>query len=180
MRQPSCLFCREPMLKTEEEHYKQRMKRVEANDPVAISEEGFEQCEKGNYIRAFEYFTKAAALGDVEAHYKLAYLYFNGYGIEKDKRKGGHHLEEAAIGGHPLARHNLGAYEWNNGSKERAVRHWIIAASQGLGGSIKMLMEMFKREVVSKEDLASALRAHQTAVDATKSPQRDAAEAYFS
>jgi hypothetical protein len=33
------------------------------------------------------------------------------------------HLEEAAIGGHPEARFNLGAYEWNNGRYERAVRN---------------------------------------------------------
>jgi len=35
----------------------------------------------------------------------------------------------------------------------------------------------FKRGSISKEDYASALRGHQAAVDATKSPQREAAEA---
>ena len=33
-----------------------------------------------------------------------------------------------------------------------------------------------KRDVVSKEELTAALRAHKAAVDATKSPQRAAAE----
>ena len=34
-----------------------------------------------------------------------------------------------------------------------------------------------KRGFVKKEDFAAALRGHQAAVDATKSPQRQAAEA---
>jgi len=36
-------------------------------------------------------------------------------------------------------------------------------------------MEAFRNGLVSKDDLAAALRAHQAAVDATKSPQRDIA-----
>ena len=37
--------------------------------------------------------------------------------------------------------------------------------------------EMYKLRMISKEDFAAALRAHQAAVDATKSPQREEAEA---
>ena len=39
-------------------------------------------------------------------------------------------------------------------------------------------MKVFKEGFVSKEELAAALRAHKAAVDATKSPQRVAAEEY--
>ena len=52
------------------------------------------------------------------------------------------------------------------------MKHWIIAASQGDDDSIKTLMDAYKLGFVSKEDLAAALRAHQAAVDETKSPQR--------
>ena len=40
-------------------------------------------------------------------------------------------------------------------------------------------MDEFRSEsgIVSKEDLASALHAHQVSVDATKSPKKDEAEA---
>eukprot|EP00986_Skeletonema_menzelii_P020506 scaffold31384_cov166-Skeletonema_menzelii.AAC.1 len=177
----SCPFCRKSTsILTDEEEYKRRMKRIEANDPVAIREEGFEQCEKGNYIGALDYLTKAAELGDAEAHYRLSLLYKNGEGVEKDIGKEIYHAEEAAIGGHPKARHNLGICEWNNKkSAERAVKHWIIAAKQGHDGSIKALMQAFKRGHVSKDDLAAALRAHQAAVNATKSPQREAAEEFY-
>ena len=177
--QQSCPFCRENLPKTKEECGKQRMKRLEVNDPVAITAEGVDQYKNGDSRSAFDYFTKAAESGYAEAHYRLSILYRDGDGVEKNKGKEIHHLEEAAIGGgHPGARYCLGANEWNNGKNERAVKHWIIAARQGDDDSMKELMEAFKIGFVSKEELASALRAHQAAVDATKSPQREAAEKY--
>ena len=42
--------------------------------------------------------------------------------------------------------------------------------------TLEMLKKVYKAGLVSKEDFAAALRAHQTAVDATKSPQREAAD----
>ena len=170
-----CPFCRERLPDTKEQADKLLMKRVEANDPVAIVREGMMQYSKGEYIKAFEYFTKAAALGEVEAHLKLALLYYHGHGVEKNKGKEIHHMEEAAIGGHPHARVNLGYLECGNGNLERAGKHLVIAANLGEDSSIKKLTEMFKRGQVSKEDLEVALRGHQAAVKATKSPQREAA-----
>ena len=177
--QPSCPFCREILPSLEEEYDKQLMKRVEANDPAAMCRYGEAQYEKGQYSSAFEYFTKAAELGDAHAHLRLAWLYHEGQGVEENRKKRLHHFEEAAIGGHPLARYSVGAYEWNhekNGDKERAVKHWIIAARQGDDNSIKDLMNAFKERLLSKEDLAAALRAQKAAVDATKRPQRKEAE----
>jgi len=46
-------------------------------------------------------------LGDVNAHYQISCVCHDGYGVEKDEKKELHHLEEAAIRGHPEARHNL-------------------------------------------------------------------------
>eukprot|EP00984_Skeletonema_dohrnii_P017434 scaffold7925_cov81-Skeletonema_dohrnii-CCMP3373.AAC.2 len=169
-----CPFCRKPTPSTYEQCDNQRMKRVEANDPVAIRREGRRQYDKGDYSSAFEYHTKAAELGDVAAHYYLSCMYHNGQGVEKDKGKKMYHMEQAAIGGHPDARYNLGCEEEESGNIERAVKHWIISAKLGDDDSIKELMEKFKEGCVSKDDLAAALRAHQAAVDATKSPQRDA------
>ena len=174
----SCPFCREPAPSNDEEGDKRRMKRVEANNPVALCHEGVEQYRKGDNTKAFEYYQKAAELGDVEAHYKLAILYKRGLlGAEKDIRKEIHHLEEAAIGGHPSARFLLGREELlNNLNAERAVKHWIISASQGQNQSIKALMDAFKGGFISKEVLETTIRAHQAALDATKSPQREAVE----
>ena len=87
-----------------------------------------------------------------------------------------YHLEQAAIGGHPIARHNLGCKEKKNGRVDRAIQHMIIAAKLGCDSSLDALKDGFRGGLVSKEDFAAALRVHQAAVDATKSPQREAAE----
>ncbi len=175
----TCPFCREAVPTTGEEVNKQRMKRIEAKDPNAMVAEGAAQYEGGNYIKALEYWTKAAELGNADAHMKLAVMYRVGYGVEKDTGKEIHHLEEAAIRGHPNARYLLGRDEINNRNSERVVKHCIIGATQGCDFSLKMLMDAFKGGFVSKDVLAATLRAHQAAVDATKSPQREAAAKYY-
>ena len=86
-------------------------------------------------------------------------------------------MEEAAIGGHAIARYNLGCYEWNiRRDDERAMKHWIVAAKLGYDDALEQVKEGFVDGIVIKEDYAAALRGHQAAVDATKSKQRDAAE----
>ena len=175
---PACPFCRHSVPKTKAEIIKNLMKRAEVNDPVAMCEMGKKRCDEGDFDGAFEYWTKAAGLGDVGAHYQLSVMYQKGEGVEKDKKKELHHLEQAAIGGHVFARHNLGCHEGKNGRLERAMKHFIIAANHGDDGSLKRVKGGFKIGIVSKEDFASALRAHQAAVDATKSPQREAKEAF--
>ena len=171
-----CPFCRKSLPSTQEDFDQQRMKRIEMNDPAAMCYEGVEQRKKGNYSRAFHYWKKAAELGDVEAHYRMAGMYQNGYGVEQDEGKMIHHAEEAAIGGHPIARYNLGCHENDNGNIERAVKHWYISATHGHDLSTKALMKAFQHGFLEKEVLAAAFRAHKAAVDAVKSPQREEAE----
>ena len=174
--QRKCPFCRTPLPKSEEEFIEQLLKRVEANDPVAMQEMGTERRKKGDYNSAFEYWTRAAALGDVQAHYNLSLLYANGQGVEKDEKKQLHHLKEAAIGGHPTARNNLGCVEEDNGRLDRAAKHWIIGAKLGYGNSLDPLKTLYRAGLVSKEDFNAALRGYQAAIDATKSPQREEAK----
>jgi hypothetical protein len=178
-QEPSCAFCREPFPETKEEFYAMLMKRVETNDPVAMWQMGGKRHREGDYSSAFEYWTKAAELGDAIAHFYLSIMYHLGQGVEKDEKKQVYHLEEAAIGGHVQARHNLGCHEANNGRMERAVKHFIIAASMGDEDSMKALWEYHARGLVKKEQLTATLRAHHAAVCETKSPQREEAEKIF-
>eukprot|EP00984_Skeletonema_dohrnii_P013406 scaffold5549_cov79-Skeletonema_dohrnii-CCMP3373.AAC.9 len=172
-----CPFCRHLSSESEEEESdRQNKKRCEANDPFALREEGRTHFVDGEYERAFEYFTKAADLGEVVAQFNLSLMYREGRGVEKDKGKELYYAEEAAIGGHPTARCRLGCHEGGNSRYDRAVKHWIIAAKLGHDDSVQRLKGMYKSGYVSKEDFASALRGHQAAVDATKSPQREEAE----
>ncbi|KAK1734925.1 zf-MYND and TPR domain-containing protein [Skeletonema marinoi] len=171
----TCPFCRQPQPKWEEEVGKNHLKRIESNNPFAMQQMGRMCHKEGDYESAFEYLTKAAELGDVGAHYNLSFLYQHGEGVEKDEKKELYHLEVAAIAGHPNARHNVGAHELRNCRNDRAVKHFIIAANLGYDGAIQALKKCYAGGVVSKEDFAVALRAYQAAVDATKSPQREAA-----
>jgi hypothetical protein len=173
-----CPFCRKPA-PSDKEIEENIMKRIEANDPVAICQQG-KKCynKKGDYSSAFEYYMKAAKLGNIEAHYQLSICYWLGHGIEKDEKKEVFHMEEAAIGGHPFARYNLGCHEWRNGRIERATKHMMIAAGQGNDDAIDTLRKEYAKGGISKENFAASLRAHQAAVDATKSPQREEAEEY--
>ncbi|KAK1748068.1 Sel1-like repeat family protein [Skeletonema marinoi] len=176
---PSCPFCRQLYSKSKEESDRRKKKRCEANDPFALREVGRKHFRDGDYERAFEHFTKAAKLGDAEAQSFLSLLYREGLGVEKDEKMELYYLEEAAISGDPSTRYSLACHEGMNGRLDRAVKHFIIAAKLGHDDSIQSLKEMYKSGDVIKEDFASALRGHQAAVDATKSPQREAAEKFM-
>eukprot|EP00984_Skeletonema_dohrnii_P002711 scaffold941_cov93-Skeletonema_dohrnii-CCMP3373.AAC.8 len=174
----TCPFCRTSVPETQAEVDRNYMKRIEANDPVAMRQMGAHLCaNEGDYSAAVEYWTKAAKLGDAEAHNQLATMYRKGKGVEKDEKMKIYHLEKAAIAGHHLARYNLAMHEGGNGRYERAVKHLIISANLGHDGSIQKLKESYTDGDVSKEDFAAALRAYQAAMVAMKSPQREAAEA---
>ncbi len=124
-----CPFCREP-LANDEECNRRLMTRVKAKDPVAMRHMGTKLYHEGDWDSAFEYWTNAAELGDVDAHYEVAVMYRLGvYGVAKDAEKAVYHLEKAAIKGHPKARNNLACVEGENGNIERAVKHFIIAAN---------------------------------------------------
>jgi tetratricopeptide (TPR) repeat protein len=174
-----CAFCREPLPKSQEESHKRAMKRIKKNCPAAMYHMGRNCVKEGDYGNALEYLTKAAELGDAAANFSLSCMYGEGDGVEKDTKKELYHWEEAAIRGHPIARHNLGAVEVNNDRYERAKIHFIIAATLGHHDSLKVLMQFYTKGYASKEDYASALRAYQAAVEETKSADRKAAEAYY-
>ena len=170
--QQECPFCRHPVPKTQIEAQRITMKRVEANDPAALRQFGIRRSLEGDCEDALKYWTKAAELGDVEAHFQLNWSYRDGEGVEKNKKKQVYHLEQAAIGGHPDARRDLGCIEWDNGRYERAIRHYIIAAKLGDDKSLEAIKLGHQRGFVRKDDFSSTLSEHKAAVDATKSPHR--------
>jgi hypothetical protein len=172
-----CPFCREPVVNGKEENIKRVMKRVKVNDPAALHQMGAIRFKEGDYDSAFKYYTKAAELGDAAAHNNLGNKYYRGEGVEEDYEKAIHHWEKAAIGGHPAARHGLAYCEEKNGNFERAVKHLIIAANLGREESMKELWKYYSAGHIAKEELEDTLRSHKTAIDETKSSQREEAEA---
>mmetsp|Transcript_4489 Transcript_4489/g.6557 ORF Transcript_4489/g.6557 Transcript_4489/m.6557 type:complete len:315 (-) Transcript_4489:88-1032(-) len=175
----SCPFCRQPRSFPQEDDVVEAdlLKRIEANDDVAravaMRQMGLKRYHEGNLNDALRYWEMGAKLGDARAHYQLSWMYQDGHpGVEQNVKKGVHHMKEAAIGGHPEARHNLGAYEYQEGKLERAVKHWIIAANLGCVESMEVLEMCFAQGDISEEGFNTALRAHRAVVDATRSPQR--------
>ena len=172
----TCPFCREPGTGDDEECKRRMMKRVKANDPAALREKGTETYEGGDWDIAIEYWTKAAELGDPEAHYQLSTMYHQGRGVEKDEEREVYYLEKAAMDGHHQARYNLGCYESRNGNFERSVKHFIIAANLGDEVSMKALWKYYSAGAITKEELEATLRTHKAAIDETKSEDRDLVE----
>ena len=170
---------REALPATKEELNGQLMKRVEANDPKAMYRMGVKRGEEGDYKAAFEYLTRAAALGEMKSHFRLSIMYHEGKGVEKDLIRELYHTEQAAIGGHPPARRNLALFEETDGRVDRAVKHYIIAAKLGEDESLTRIKNLYQLGYVSKGDFAAALRGHQAAIDATKSPQREEAAKFY-
>ena len=153
-----CPFCRDPG--DDDENDKKMMKRVKANDPVALRETGTKGFHEGDYDTAFKYLSRAAELGDVDAHAKLGMMYEMGRGVEEDVEKAVYHDEKAAIGGHPQARYNLAYIEEANGNMERAVKHFIIAAKLGHLDVMRDLWKHYSAGNITKEDLDATLRSH--------------------
>mmetsp|Transcript_16969 Transcript_16969/g.27862 ORF Transcript_16969/g.27862 Transcript_16969/m.27862 type:complete len:84 (+) Transcript_16969:137-388(+) len=69
------------------------------------------------------------------------------------------------------SRHNHGCFRM-----DRAVKHYIIASKLGQDDSLQCIKDLHKAGFASKDDFAAALRGHQAAIDASKSPQREAAD----
>lgn len=176
---PKCPFCRclVPTSQTEaKKMFLGMMKRARLDDPVAIGKVASHQYNDANYRGAFEYWTKAAELGSIQAHYQLSIMYQLGQYVRKDRGKEIHHLKHAAIAGHAQARFNLGFIDREQGSMERAVKHFTIAARQGDSKSLINLMFLHQFGV-DIDNLAATTSAYHAAVDAATSPNRDIAAA---
>ena len=126
-RREECPFCRYPVQPEEDDEIiRNNTRRAEANDPIALQWMGSLRNAVGDYSSEFQYWTKAAGLGEIMSHFYLGLMYHLGNGVEKDEKKETYHMEEAAIGGHPEARFILGSDEWHYGSKERGTKHMLL------------------------------------------------------
>ena len=79
----------------------------------------------------------------------------------------------SAMGGHSICRHNVANTDISNGHIDRAIKHYLIAASDGFEPSLKALQKAYRLGIAQKEDYAKALRAYQAYVGATTSTQPD-------
>ena len=177
-----CPFCRSPQAYSDEELTKREKKRVEADDPIAMFNMGYEyrdgECGyPRNCKKALELWHRAAKLGHAAAYNSIGYAYEHGRGVEVDMNKAIHYYELAAMGGCVMSRHNLGIMEDNAGNKERALKHHMIAVRAGENDSLKEIQELYSKGHATKEDYTKALQSYQKYLGEVKSEQRDKAAA---
>ena len=81
--------------------------------------------------RVNELYLKAGELGCADAYYNLGNSYYEGSGVEVDRKKAKYYYELAALNGDMRARHYLGMIEERNCNYPRVFKHYIIAAKAG-------------------------------------------------
>ena len=127
--------------------------------------------------KAHELLLKAGELGCTEGYCNLGNSYFNGRGVELDKKKAEYYWDLAAMAGNAVASHNLGCMEAAAGNEHRACKHFILAAKAGYKKSLDAVKIGFMKGLVTKDEYANTLHAYQERQDEMKSDTRDKARA---
>ena len=173
-----CAFCRAPDATSDEENVKRVKKLIAAENAQAFSQ--LARCYfRGimgmpqDMTKANELYLRAGELGCAKGYYNLGLSYDDGEGVEMDKKKAKHYFELAAMKGDIDARHNLGCVELDAGNGHRAYKHFIIAAKAGDKGSLDEVKEGFMNGMITKDEYANTLRAHQPRQDEMQSDDRD-------
>ena len=177
-------FCRKLYPSSDEEIIKQTQKLVERGHAYAFYQLAgyYEHGIRGmpqDFAKANELWLRAGDLGCTSGYYNLGNSYNNGRGIEMDKKKARHFYELAAMKGDVVARNNLGCMEYKAGNHHRAKKHFILSAKAGDKKSLDIVKEGFKGGLITKDEYANTLRAHQQRHDEMKSDDRDKAAAFY-
>ena len=176
-----CPFCKAPPERSTEEEVKRLHKLMEKGNGVAFNQlaglYGGVSGKPKDWAKANELYLKAGELGYAGAYYNLGNSYYNGHGVEVDKKKAKHYWEIAAMKGSLHARHNLGAVELEDCNYQRAFKHYILAAKAGHDNSLGAVKQGFMKGDVTKDEYANTLREYQNSQDEVKSKARDKARA---
>jgi TPR repeat protein len=120
---------------------------------------------------------RAAELGSADAYHNLGVIYKEGFesyeGIRKDDIKAKQYLEKGAMGGCVTSRLNLGCMDADTGSFDRAIKHWLIAASGGEINAVNCLKRAMTDGKATRDHYAQALRGYEKYLNDVRSDQRD-------
>ena len=177
-----CPFCRKPYAITFKESLKRLWTRIdEYKDPNAMNGMGrfylggkcglTRNAKKGEAL-----FKRAYDLGDPSAANNLSLLYRDHVSDKARKIKYLEYLVEGARRGNTHCMINIGRYVAKSGNHEDAKRLDIEAARSGNEAAMNNIMENYRKapvSLVSKEDLATTLRAFKVVNDTRKSESRE-------
>ena len=177
-----CPFCRTPTPRSDDDIVKWLHKRMEVDDEKAVTLIGNHYSHgmhglSRDYAKALELWHQAAELGSAEAYFSIGNAYYNGRGVEMDKKKAFHYWVIAAMKGCSYARCRLGIFDDNVGNMERAIKHYMIALECGYNDSLKQIQRLYSNGRVTKDVYTKALRSYQKYLVEIRSAQRDEASA---
>ena len=89
--------------------------------------------------KRWQYYTLAVDQGHAQAQFNLGCMYYEGDGIELDKKKALKYYTQSSKQGHAEAQYNLGCLYYGGDGIERdkgeAQKFWELAAAQGHQGA---------------------------------------------
>ena len=178
-----CPFCRVDVAENDQERLKRIWERIdEYRDPEAMNMLGccYIKGEYGlskNILKGEALYKRAYDLGHANAARNLSVLYTEDI---PDAARMIQYAEEGVRRGNVACMNDVGAHaHQSSGNTEEATRHFMMAARFGDDEAMQNLTEYYRHELVSKEDLATTLRAHQAAHDKGKSESREYARRYW-
>ena len=181
-----CAFCQrqQTVEKASRDHIKATKKLMKKNNPQAfmmmadayrLGSDGVLQSD----TKALEMRICAAELGHARAFGYIGQSYKLGVVVEQDRSKSMKFYEVAAKKGSVQAHKQLALSHDINGNTTESIKHLKVVASAGDQESMDALMNMYKDNLLSKEDLAQTLRDFQSSNNEMKSEDRDEARAFF-
>ena len=178
-----CPFCRTELPATDTEFLERLYKQIDKyKDPNAMTMVGsyYMNGERGlpkNPKKAEEIFKRAYDLGDPTAAHLLSMLYSDDIPDQARMMK---YEEEGARRGHTGCMNNVALRAGKSNNNNEATRLMMKAARSGDDFAMNYLMILFRNgfQLLSKEDIATTVRAHKAVTDKVKSEAREYAERY--
>ena len=179
-----CPYCRAPLPKREEESLQRLYTRIEIHNDrdytIAVNLLGmyFEKGQCGlpqNLKKAEELYKEACDLGEPDAAWNLVVLYRNHYSDQK-KNAEIEYLQRGDMLGSVNCIQELAYEARDSGNEEEFARLWL--KSVRLGGDEVNLWWFYRRNLISKDVIATTLRANQAIKDEVKTKRRSFAQRY--
>ena len=176
-----CAFCRQPVVIKDNGKIKQLKKLMKKNNTQAFMMMADQYNEGQGVIqsntRAVEMYIRAAELGDADAYGNIGLAYELGDAVEQNISKSLEFYEVSAKKGSIVSHKHLASFLGNKGDILESIQHLKITACAGDKHSMDYLMEVYKDNLLTKEELTRTLRLCQASNNAMKSNDRDDARA---
>lgn len=125
----------------------ERYKKIIEDSPEGLYKRGKEYDDNGDYVKALEFYDKAAKLNNKDALFRLGWFYSEGLGVEVDYEKSMRYYLLAADLGHSTAMNNIGAAYANgwgvNKDALKALEWYTKAYENGSTFSAKNIGGMY-------------------------------------